>query len=287
MEPNVEASSQTLIPEVRSPPEELRRWQSETAFFDRMADRLFDRAQPIPREEMERYTRLSRPWFSKEYRLRLLGDLRGQRILDLGCGDGANAVLFARLGATVTGFDISPRSIELARHLASINGVADRTTFLCTPAESASLPDAAFDVLWADGVLHHLIPVLEPVLTRAARWVRPGGKAVFSEPVCLSDAMRRLRRHVPIHTDATPDERPLQRAELAVIARHLPDLELRWFNLLGRLTRFVLPENNYERASMPRKRIADAFGLLDRPLLALPWIREWASNVVLTGTFRA
>ncbi|HVE85598.1 MAG TPA: class I SAM-dependent methyltransferase, partial [Myxococcales bacterium] len=143
-----------------------------------------------------------------------------------------------------------------------------------------------FDVVWGDGVLHHLIPVLDLVLGKAARWVRPGGRAVFSEPVCLSATLRALRRHVPVHTDATPDERPLQRAEMEIIRRHLPDVRMRWFNLLGRLNRFVLATPlNYERSSLPRRLLANALGMADWALLSLPAVRELGSTVALAGTF--
>jgi SAM-dependent methyltransferase len=45
----------------------------------------------------------------------LVGDLRGKTVLDAGCGEGYNTRLLAQGGAQVTGVDISPRMIELAR----------------------------------------------------------------------------------------------------------------------------------------------------------------------------
>jgi len=264
----------------------MRRWRSEAGFFDVLASRLREQARPLSQAEFERYWKLKHPWFCKEYRVRLLGDLRGTRILDLACGEGSNSILFAKLGARVTGFDISPQSVELAVHRAKINGVSEQTQFLCGSAEEISFPDDSFDVVWGDGVLHHLIPVLDLVLGKASRWVRPGGRAIFSEPVCLSAALRALRRHVPIHTDATPDERPLQRAEMEIIRKHLPGVRLRWFNLLARFNRFVLVKPlSYERSSLPRRLIANALGLADWGLLSLPGLGELGGTVTLSGTF--
>ncbi len=53
----------------------------------------------------------------------------GRRVLDMGCGAGANAILAARQGATVLGVDVSPAAVEASRANAARNGVADRTEF--------------------------------------------------------------------------------------------------------------------------------------------------------------
>jgi release factor glutamine methyltransferase len=53
----------------------------------------------------------------------------GLRVLDMGCGAGANAVLAARTGATVLGVDVNPAAVEASRANAARNGVADRTEF--------------------------------------------------------------------------------------------------------------------------------------------------------------
>ena len=50
--------------------------------------------------------------------LRLIGDVAGKRILDLGCGDGQAAVAFARKGATTIAVDASVRMLDRARTLA-------------------------------------------------------------------------------------------------------------------------------------------------------------------------
>jgi len=51
--------------------------------------------------------------------LRLLGDLKAKRVLDLGCGGGQNAVVMARAGATVIGVDLSVEQLAHARELAA------------------------------------------------------------------------------------------------------------------------------------------------------------------------
>jgi SAM-dependent methyltransferase len=55
-----------------------------------------------------------------ELELRLLGDVRGKRVLDLGCGTGQAAIALARQGATVIAVDASVEQIEVARERASL-----------------------------------------------------------------------------------------------------------------------------------------------------------------------
>src|SRR5207344_40619 len=49
---------------------------------------------------------------------------RGDRVLDVGCGEGRNSVWLARLGCDVTGLDVSPFALDKARRLAAGQGVA-------------------------------------------------------------------------------------------------------------------------------------------------------------------
>ena len=260
------------------------RWEQEAAFFDRQAARVEDMALPIDPLAFRRYTRPAlRRRFNKEFRFRLLGNLAGRRVLDVGCGDGLNMTTFARMGADVTGIDVSPGALDVAHRRAEVNGVADSVRLVCSPIETADLPDASFDVVWGDGILHHVLDELEPTVRRLVRWVKDDGLIVFSEPVNLFEPLRRLRRLVPVHTDATPGERPLVGSELEIVRRYVPDLRLRHYMLLGRLDRFVLVNFNYERSSAIRRAIVNAIDLLDYGLLSLPLIDRLAGACVLYG----
>lgn len=256
------------------------RWREEARFFDAVAEGmgLLDPAV------LRRYVKARRPWYSKEWRFMALGRLDGQEVLDVGCGPGENAVLLALRGARVTGVDVSPRSIEVAERRARASGARTPPRFVCAPVETVELPERAFDVIWGDGVLHHLIPELDAVLARLGRLARPGARFVFSEPVNLVPALRRLRLALPIPVDGTSSERPLEEAELEGIRRHVPDLSLRMFGLLARLNRFVVP-GGLERAPAPRRLLAEALALADGALLARGPLVRAGGTAVLWGTF--
>src|SRR5437868_9710059 len=214
------------------------RWLQEADFFDAKATTRADRPEPIDPRIVERYTSCER-LFSKEYCCRLLGDLRGKTVLDFGCGEGDDALLLASLGARVTAVDLSPKAIAFARARASLSGLADRIDFVCAPIEVADLPPAHFDVIWGDNILHHVLPVLDETLAVLMRAAKPDAQVIFTEPVSLNSTLRRVRFLLPIPTDATPGERPLELPDLDVIRRHMPDLTKRHFRFLARLTRLI------------------------------------------------
>jgi 2-polyprenyl-3-methyl-5-hydroxy-6-metoxy-1,4-benzoquinol methylase len=261
-----------------------KRWEEEATFFDRWAAEAQASIRPIDPLTLKRYGRIPlRRRFNKEFRFHILGNLRGKRILDVGCGDGRNSVLLAKLGAQVVGIDIAPVAIELARKRAQIDGVKDSASFLCSPLEVAEFASNSFDVIWGDAILHHLIPELEMVLTKLTGWAKTDSLMLFAEPISLNPTLRRIRQAVPVHTEATPGERPLEAAEIALIGKYVSDLTLRPFSFLGRLDRFVLENHNFERSSLPRRQLSNVSACIDYGLLSLPMVRNLAGQAVMYG----
>jgi 2-polyprenyl-3-methyl-5-hydroxy-6-metoxy-1,4-benzoquinol methylase len=268
--------------ELPSPPD-TERWQRERSFFDRQAQTSLQQLEPIPAETLRRYGTLRRPYFNPEYRYRVVGDLRGKRVLEVGCGEGENSVVLAKLGAHVTGIDISQGAIDTALERADLNGVAERVAFVCAPIELASFEPATFDIIWGEAILHHLLADLDMVLSHLTKWAKPDATILFAEPVALSRTLRRVRLMLPVHTEATPDERPLEAGELALVSRYLRDAEFRYFEFLGRLDRFIVSDTNFEKSSPARRAISTALHLIDYGLLSLPGVSRLGGVCVMHG----
>ena len=259
------------------------RWRSEAEFFDEWAEKAGQNITPTDPLALKRYSPPLRRRFSKEFRFLLMGELKGKTMLDVGCGDGANAVMLAQMGASVTGVDISPKAIELAGKRAELNGVQESVRFCCSQLETADFPENSFDIIWGDAILHHLIAELDVVAGRLTRWAKPEALMLFAEPTNFNDTLRKIRFMIPVRSDATPDERPLEPAEINILRSHIPDLQVRAFRLLGRLDRFILTSGNYERSVWPRRATSNTIAVLDYLLLSLPGIDRFGGTAVIYG----
>jgi len=104
--------------------------------------------------------------------------LDGARVLGLAAGGGWDPVIFAKLGATTTLFDISPRQLRTVRELARKQRVAIR--FVRGNMKDLSIfPDASFDLVWH---CHSLVFVDDAgrVLREVGRVLAPGGTYLMS-----------------------------------------------------------------------------------------------------------
>jgi SAM-dependent methyltransferase len=100
--------------------------------------------------------------------LELLAPQQGERILDLGCGDGALTAKLAPLVAAVVGIDSSPELIAAARE----RGLDARL------GDAHELPFAdEFDAVFSNAALHWMTAP-ERVVRGVARALRPGGRFV-------------------------------------------------------------------------------------------------------------
>jgi len=87
--------------------------------------------------------------------LQLLPPDRPLRLLDIGCGEGRNAVFFARNGYEVTAFDTSPKGVQKTKQLAADAGV--KVNVFVADINVFRLPEP-FDVLFSTGVLQYVPP---------------------------------------------------------------------------------------------------------------------------------
>jgi len=86
--------------------------------------------------------------------LELCGDVRGKRILDVGCGSGRYTVELARRGADVVGVDFSQPMLDLAARAAQAAGLESRCRLVRGDVRALAI-DGPFDISLAIGVFDY------------------------------------------------------------------------------------------------------------------------------------
>jgi SAM-dependent methyltransferase len=110
---------------------------------------------------------------------RLLGDVSGQWVLEVACGNGLFARRLAALGARVLATDVSAGMVELARRHPS-EGIEYRRVDAADPAQLAALGDAgAFDAIVCNMALMDMADIA-PLANATPGLLAPGGRLVFS-----------------------------------------------------------------------------------------------------------
>ena len=101
---------------------------------------------------------------------------RGKKVLDVGCGAGTDLVRFARGGAIVSGVDISPSAVALARQNFQQQGLIGDLR----EADGERLPfaDDEFDFVFAHGVVQYTSDD-KALVEECRRVLKPGGTALF------------------------------------------------------------------------------------------------------------
>jgi len=117
--------------------------------------------------------------------LRLLGNVKSKKILDVGCGPGIYARILSENGAKVKGIDISKRLIEIA------NKEAPESEFTIGNAEELPYKDKEFDIVMSALMLGH-IEDWNKIFSEIKRVLKPKGIFVFSitNPIVLKTVKR-------------------------------------------------------------------------------------------------
>jgi 2-polyprenyl-3-methyl-5-hydroxy-6-metoxy-1,4-benzoquinol methylase len=109
-------------------------------------------------------------------------DVKGRRVLDVGCGSGGILIAFAQAGAHCHGVEPGAHRYEWAKVRTQDHGVAADIR-MCT-LETAGFPDQSFDVIVATDVLEH-VDDYRAVTKEICRLLAPGGIFFATVPNCF------------------------------------------------------------------------------------------------------
>ncbi len=110
--------------------------------------------------------------------VRIAHPLPGQRLLDVGCGNGAAAIhLASKFDLLVTGIDVDPEQIEAA---IAASHHRPGTRFLTASATELPFPNSEFDLVFTTMTTHH-IPDWEQAFEELIRVLKTEGHLIYSD----------------------------------------------------------------------------------------------------------
>lgn len=190
----------------------------------------------------------------------------GQRVLELGCGNGLFTGKYLAAGVEIFAVDLSAELIGLAVQ----NPDRERAYYCLAAADQLPFPDQSFDAVLGNSILHHLD--LAPAGREIFRLLKPGGAFAFAEPNLLNPQIF-LQRTVPFLRRAagdSPDETAFVR-----------------FQLRGRLSQLgfcqvqITPFDFLHPATPPG--LIPALTHLGRLLEQAPLARELSGSLLISG----
>lgn len=217
------------------------------------------------------------PW--RSYEFGFLGSLAGKSIIDIGCGYHPTPIYFALAGAErVCACDVSPKAVQFMRRVASIYGVADRVTVYESPVERMPFASGEFDLMHGEAVLHHIS--LPPAAPEIRRVLKPGGRAVFKDPLGHNPLLEFVRDHMPALTGksaAKGTDRPMTIEDVKRFGRLFSSYEYKAFGLTSMAAMLL---------RLPRGSMAiRAMHSLDNAVISrLPFMTRYAQYVVACVT---
>jgi len=166
-----------------------------------------------------------------------IGDISGKKVLDFGCFDGnALSLYLAKNSKTYVGVDLSENAIIRLRTILSEKGIQG-AKLQAVDLLSEEFKETNFDVIYAQGVLHHFNPidVLLPVLQSK---LVPGWKIVSLDPLQTSSLTRCVRAvYHPFRSDKDW-EWPFTRETFSVLKKYFKIMHLQ--GVIGR-SKWAIP----------------------------------------------
>lgn len=168
-------------------------YQVERTKWDALAEQKLKSLRILqPEENFTTYTQRTSTMVGVH---EFLGDLRGRQVLEYGCGLGEISTLLAKSGAKVTTFDLSSKSVNTCRRRARLNHVDNQIRLAVATGENLPYADESFEVIFGKAILHHLDADIG--WREISRVLKPGGMAVFVEPMGMNPILNFARDHVP------------------------------------------------------------------------------------------
>jgi 2-polyprenyl-3-methyl-5-hydroxy-6-metoxy-1,4-benzoquinol methylase len=213
--------------------------------------------KPSYRSHFEKWVTSIQPILIQPYdRLVLaMGDIKGKRVCEIGCGNGHLTSLLIKNGAIVSSSDVS---LDAVREAQKYNDY--KANIEVMDACHLLYGNEIFDFVVGCGILHHVN--LDKVAKEIRRVLKVNGKAFFDEPLAHNPIANIWRKLTPSTKDI--NEKPLTYAEIEGLHWHFCSVKYQEYNLLPMLS--TLSIWNKKKCSDILARLEPRFLRICKPL---------------------
>ncbi len=249
-------------------------------------EKLLSRYENIFENERVYYSR-NKPTSSSEYDLEkeqffkkaniklkhILGDVKGRKVLDVGCGTGSLAFYLAQEGANVIGIDLSRNLIEHCKEQSKILGMS--IEFRVMNAQIPDFEDESFDIILGSRIIHHL-PDIGLFFNKCKRLLKKNGFIAFIEPLKKNPIVE-LNRKFFAPKERTKHEHPLYISDIIKTGKIFGNLEHYEFFLLSPLAMYF---SRFINKPYIFKITYKVFNLIEKPLYRIEFLKEYCWQTV-------
>ncbi|MAG37839.1 hypothetical protein CMI45_00425 [Candidatus Pacearchaeota archaeon] len=195
-----------------------------------------------------------------------------KKVLDFACGSAQDPIELTKMGAKVTGIDISPKAIFVGKIVAKNQGLLNKIQFKVMDGEKMDFKDNSFDIIHSAAAFTSAN--LESSLKEWSRILKPKGFAIGRDTLGdnpLINLKRKLNYSSGKRTKYTK-ENLMRTKDLKIFRRYFKKVEFKYFNLL---TLFLTPIIKSEDS-----KILKLFSKLDDSLFKFPFFQRNAFKIV-------
>jgi ubiquinone/menaquinone biosynthesis C-methylase UbiE len=209
--------------------------------------------------------------------LTVLGWVNGKHICEIGCGTGKLTRELAARGARVSAIDMSLVAVRKAKER-NKEFIPKQVDVQQMDACNLFYNDESFDLVIGIWILHHVD--IAKAAEEISRVLKPGGKAVFIEPLAHNPISNIWRKLTP--SIRTLDEWPLSYSEISEIGKYFRSVSYQEYALLPLLSSFVYLVTFSRRA---KERSAGLLARLEPSLLKVcKPLRRYSGQILIEFT---
>jgi len=223
--------AERVLPNLENPYNEDPMTTSDTGRFYDLRGDLALRSDDPSYGSNKMPLHVAEPYRYVEGLLSKLRERGASRLLDICCGTGVHSIYPAKVGYTVMGVDISPKSIMAARQLAALNEVSDTCQFEVQDAIDRLSSQEQFDVILISGSWYYL--PRDQTLELVSQRLTAGGHFICIETYG-GNQMMKLYRHARARLRRDRDQETLRNLlgvdEIRYVAGHFENAAVTFFD---------------------------------------------------------